>query len=199
MPDKQYGINLPSTNFNFASPAIFNGNYTTQKRPSSIVTWGEMASGVGNNENSAQLFQDMLKAHNKNPNDFKLIQGENGPVIQRLMTDADGNQVWNNVSMDSTFSGDNGKEINWGNIAGDVYNGLGAVTQLANSGLQMWSNFENYGTQKALLKAQKEQAELKNEQLRADMADMKAERERRDRIRNTAVKQRASSSSVTSW
>lgn len=99
-----------------------------------------------------------------------------------------------------TFNKETGtwdKSGNW-----NLGQGLGNINNLAQAGVAGWGLYESvksYKDRKDLLQTQKKTAEEQYNQLVEDRAHLQKERARQDRIRNTAVKQRASSSSVTSW
>ena len=129
----------------------------------------------------------------------------------------DKNQNWYQATRDSyvaqnglqnyTSDSKNGIALQWTNPAEYKTNFnlggfLGDTTNVLNAAIGGWNLYENmatYGDRKDLLKTSKKTAEAQYEQLTRDMADIKQERERRDRMRSNATTQRANTSNVSSW
>lgn len=95
----------------------------------------------------------------------------------------------------NTIIGQTGGGFNWGHTLENTGNLLKAGL----SGWDLYQNISTYNDRKQLLKATKENVQLKNQQLKADMENMAKERARLDTMRSNAVAQRAGSSTISGW
>jgi hypothetical protein len=176
--------------------ALFGLNRVTTG-PNTQYTANELSNALYQGYNSDLLSKGHTYAMNNLNTNLKNMTGGNYTANLKdgkiSLADSYGNVVDGN----SVIGGSDGTSLDWN--FGQM---MGGITNLANMGLGIASgvmSWDQYKQNKDLLNKNKQLLEQQIEQNKRDMADTKAERERRDRIRSNAQAQRASSSAVSSF
>lgn len=184
-------------------------NFGTMFKNAGLAAWDTITTPFKAAANSSyfnteptNVYSDSIAGQLKlayNNNDTRKINELHEFLDKNGMTyNADTNKIYKHDGTEITGNvvvGQMGGGFNWGHTLENTKNLLGVGL----SGWDLYQNISTYGDRKDLLKATKENVQLKNQQLKADMENMAKERARLDTMRSNAVAQRSGSSSISGW